>query len=55
MKLDLPASMFIHQVINAALVKKYHRDQLLLKAVQVKDDTEYRGDSIVYHQRYTHY
>ena len=42
MKLDIPASLAIHPVFNVYLLKKYYRYQLLFKAVQVKDDAEYK-------------
>ena len=49
MKLDLPASMSIHPVFNISLLKKYYRDRLLPKVVQVEDDAEYKIDSILHH------
>ena len=49
MKLDLPASMSINPVFNVSLLKKYYGDRLLPKVVQVKDDAEYKIDSILLH------
>ena len=40
MKLDLPVSMSMQPVFNVSLLEKYYGDRLLLKVVQVKDDTK---------------
>ena len=48
-KLDLPASISIHPVFNVLLLRKYYGDRLLPKAVQVKDDAEYKIDLILHH------
>ena len=52
MKLDLLASMSVHPVFNISLLKKYCGDILLPKALQVKDDAEYKINSILHHQRH---
>ena len=49
MKLDLPASISVHQVFNVSLLKKYYGDRLLPKAVQVEDDAEYKIGLILHH------
>ena len=54
-KLDLPVSMSIHPVFNGLLLRKYYRDRLLPKAVQVKDDTEYKIDSILCQRGHPHH
>ena len=42
----------IHPVFNVSLLKKYYGDKLLPKVVQVKNDTEYKIDLILYHWGY---
>ena len=54
-KLALPASMSIYPVFNISLLRKYYRDRLLPKAVQVEDDAEYEIDSILCHQGRPHH
>ena len=54
-KLDLPASISIHPVFNILLLKKYYRDRLLPKVVQVEDDAKYKIDLILHHQGYPCY
>ena len=49
-KLDLLAFISVYPVFNVSLLKKYYRDRLLPKAVQVKDNAEYEIDSILHHQ-----
>ena len=46
MKLDLPASISLYPVFNVSLLKKYYRNRLLPKVVQLKDNAEYKIDSI---------
>ena len=48
-KLGLPASMSVHPVFSVSLVRKYYRDRLLTKVVQVEDDANYKIDSILHH------
>ena len=54
MELDLPASISIYPVFNVSLLRKYYRDRLLPKAVQVEDDTKYEIDLILCHQGCLH-
>ena len=55
MKLDLPVSMSVHPVFNVLLLRKYYGDRLLPKVVQVKDDAEYKIDSILRHRGHPHH
>ena len=49
MKLGLPDSISVHPVFNVWLFKKYYRDRLLPKVVQVEDDAKYEINSILHH------
>ena len=49
-KLDLLVSMSIHPVFNVSLLRKYYRDRLLPKVVQVEDDAKYEIELILHHQ-----
>ena len=55
MKLDLPDSMSVHPVFNVSLLKKYYRDRLLTKVVQVEDDADYEINSILHHWGHPHH
>ena len=55
MKLHLPASISINPVFNVSLLKKYYRDGLLPKAIQVENDAKYKIDSISHHWGYLHF
>ena len=55
MKLDLLVSISVHPVFNVLLLRKYYRDRLLPKAVQVKDDAKYEIESILHQQGRPHH
>ena len=55
MKLDFLALISIHPVFNISLLKKYYGDQFVPKSVQVRDDTEYEIDLILYNWGCLHY
>ena len=40
-KLELSLGMKVHPIVNIALLKRYHGQQLLLNPISVDDNAEY--------------
>ena len=48
-KLELPPGIKVHPVFNIALLKRYHRQRLLLNPILVDGDAEYEVEQILKH------